>query len=62
MPNYETSKQRATRYCNELKKKKHLSGAKKGQPLTGNEASFRMGVINQRVRQGKAYSYSQKQN
>lgn len=53
----ESSKQRAKRYCNELKAKKHLTGNKKGKALTGTEAGFRMGVINQRVRQGKAYAH-----
>ena len=56
MFNRETSKQRATRYCNELKAKTHLSGPKKGQPLTDVEAGFRMGVVNQRTLQGKAAS------
>ncbi len=51
---FESSKHRAKRYCDELKARKHLSGKKKDKPLTDSEASFRMGVINQRVRQGKA--------
>ena len=58
----ENSAQRAKRYCKELKQRKHLSGKKKGQALTGVEAGFRMGVVNQRVRQGKAYARSQQQS
>lgn len=54
----ESSKARANRYCKELKAKKHLTGKKKDKPLTGMEAGFRMGVINQRVRQGKAYAHN----
>lgn len=54
----ESSKARANRYCKELKAKKHLTGKKKDKPLTGTEAGFRMGVINQRVRQGKAYAHN----
>lgn len=56
----ESSKQRASRYCKELKARKHLSGQKKGKRLTSCEAGFRMGVVNQRVRQGKACAKAHK--
>ena len=53
----ETSAQRANRFCKELKQKKHLVGVKKGKRLKAAEAGFRLGVINQRIRQAKAYKY-----
>lgn len=58
----ESSKQRASRYCKELKAKKHLTGNKKNKPLTDTEAGFRMGVVNQRVRQGKAFARTKNKN
>ena len=50
---------RAARYAKQLKSKKHLYGAKKGEKLTDSEAGLYMGYLKAQNDHASMYKYKQ---